>query len=322
MSSLDYFLNKIDSLQDIYQVTQKVAKLKPSALDKYKGYLKDLDEINERKTLKWIRDAHSQSNNRKSQNFERDVEDIVIEKFNKCMQDPKINQKISQKDISNYGSALKVLIKCYMSVFDGVSTITLKKSIPDKIFAKMIAETAIFVKPEIIEDIISGKGKYQNKQNDYASADNCEHQRAKSGQKVGSKVPGKEPGKDITLDDNTTPNRLLKTAIIQGMEQSSGNWKQFRNYVTCHIWGEPYDNRAFCSLVNLVLIPKAIYGLSDNHELVQKMLQQKSWDLYNHLQNEDEGLKFPFDYITNLSAPTLNNKEKKLYDELKWREFI
>ncbi len=77
----------------------------------------------------------------------------------------------------------------------------------------------------------------------------------------------------IYIDDNTYANHAIKRAISKNIE--------FENYITCHIWpGTPYDVRYHTQLANLVLIPRALAGLSDHFAGVIDVLKYRSWELY------------------------------------------
>lgn len=302
-TNLDFLIKKMQTENEDFKLATKKGSLAQGTLDNYGTYLRTLDSLNNGLTLTWIKEAREKSVDENSEEYDRDITEIVGDTLESYF---KGSPKIGIYEIDDVKAALKALTKCYLSIFDGVYAISMNNSISEEILAKMIAQTAIFVKPSIVEQFVTG-----NNGNAFASADNCEHQRKKPGQKKGDTIV--VGGKTVKLDDNTTPNRLLKKAIIDGMGQFKIDWKQFKNYVVCHIWGEPYDNRTFCSLVNLVLIPKAIYGLSDHHPFIQKILQQKSVDLYSYIP----GIKFPFNYLSNVSAPALSGD--KIYQDLKWR---
>lgn len=307
-TNLEFFLKKLSTENEDFLISEKKEDLSKGTIDNYCTYLRTLDSLNKGQTLNWIKEARSKSMTEKNADYDREVTEIVADTLDKFANS---NSKIGKYDIGDVRSALKILTRYYMSIFDGVYTVGMNKYISDEELAQMIAQTAIFVKPNVVRQVVNGENGYVA--NNYASADNCEHQRKKSGQKKGGTII--KNGITIKLDDNTTPNRLLKKAIVEGMDTTEIDWQQFRNYTVCHIWGEPYDNRAFCSLVNLVMIPKAIYGLSDHHPVIQKILQQKSYDLFSEIP----GIKFPYEYISTSLAPSLSNKEKEIYENLKWR---
>lgn len=307
---LEKLLANLEPIQSNFTIGER--KLEPGAIDKYKDYLRALDKANGGKTLSWIEKAHKATNDKKSGNFGIPVVDIVTETFNnfKGNRDTIENEKTSNIDL-----ALQYLTKAFLSFFDGEFSVAFNTYITDEMLANMVAETAIFASYDIVKSVVKGGKGY--KANEFASADNCEHRRKNVGEE--RREVKIEDGSQVTLDDNTIPNRKLKEAICKGLKLNSVKWNQFNNYVVCHIWDNPYDRRAFCSLVNLVLLPKAIYGLSDHHKLVKKILQQRSYDLYKTI----EGIKFPFEYLS-LPEPSLKGDEKKIYDSLesKWRELI
>ena len=78
---------------------------------------------------------------------------------------------------------------------------------------------------------------------------------------------------DIRIDDNTYANRAMKEAISKGIK--------FEDFEVCHIWpGTTYDERYHTLLQNLVLIPRALAGLTDHLDDVINMLKYRAWELY------------------------------------------
>lgn len=315
--NLDWYLDALPGIQEQFKITKKVNYLKDSSLELYKNYLKALDEHNNGKTIKWIEEAHAQSNNPKDKvHFELPVEDIVEAKF-----DNYVNglEKIDIYDVGDISSALKLLTKSYLSIFDGVYSVLYNRYIEDEALAKMIAETAIFVPRDVVREAVEGGINYPDN-NEYASADNCTHRRKRHNEKKGDK-DSHDP--NVILDDNTHPNLQIKRAICIGMNIPLSKTSLFKNYVVCHIWGEPYDKRAFCSLVNLVLIPKAIYGLTDHHDFIKRILQKRSIELFKKIK----GLIFPpyknYKPGERYIEPSFTKEEKIIYDNLNWRpDFI
>jgi hypothetical protein len=78
----------------------------------------------------------------------------------------------------------------------------------------------------------------------------------------------------ITFDDNSVANRAIKRAIGRP-------GKSVRGFETCHIWpGTCYDARYHTAIANLVLLPRALAGLSDHDTEIRAILQYRSYELY------------------------------------------
>ena len=89
----------------------------------------------------------------------------------------------------------------------------------------------------------------------------------------------------IKLDDNTSANIAIKRAVLKGMTSSYGipgkSQLLFGGFETCHIWDKTaYDEKYYSSLPNLVLIPRAIAGLTDHCDAVKDLLKYRSYDLF------------------------------------------
>jgi len=90
---------------------------------------------------------------------------------------------------------------------------------------------------------------------------------------VRERRPGTDDFEDVRLDDNTYANVALKRAI--------GNATTFVGFETCHIWPlSCYDVRYHTLVPNLVLLPRAIAGLTDHDEHVQECLQYRAFELF------------------------------------------
>lgn len=77
----------------------------------------------------------------------------------------------------------------------------------------------------------------------------------------------------IRLDDNSYANVAIKRAVGLG--------KSAEGFEACHIWPLTcYDERYHTAPANIVLLPRAIAGLSDHDSEIQKALQYRSFELY------------------------------------------
>ena len=87
---------------------------------------------------------------------------------------------------------------------------------------------------------------------------------------------GELRGKDIDgvrFDDNTYANVAIKRAT--GLRKSAVGFE------ACHIWPLTcYDERYHTAPANLVLLPRALAGLSDHDPEIQKALQYRAFELY------------------------------------------
>jgi len=127
---------------------------------------------------------------------------------------------------------------------------------------ELIARTALFVSPETANYL-----KENNENGEYSWRQNCKRKEASKGKK--GYVD------DVYLDDNTIANGAIKKAL--GYES-----KDFYEYEVCHIWYKScYDIRYHTSIVNLVLIPRAIAGLSDFDIDIVKLLQYRAYELFD-----------------------------------------
>lgn len=118
----------------------------------------------------------------------------------------------------------------------------------------LVAETAIWANPNMNEGT--------------AWFPNTRRYRAGQGEKRGQIVDG------VKLDDNTYANQAIKRAV--GIPNNC-----LVGFESCHIWPNTcYDPQYHTTIANLVLIPRAIAGLSDHDPEVQAVLQYRSYELY------------------------------------------
>lgn len=86
----------------------------------------------------------------------------------------------------------------------------------------------------------------------------------------------------IRFDDNSYANVAIKRALGLG--------KSAEGFEACHIWPLTcYDERYHTAPANIVLLPRAIAGLSDHDGEIQKALQYRSFELYGwHPEGVDQ----------------------------------
>lgn len=92
----------------------------------------------------------------------------------------------------------------------------------------------------------------------------------------------------------------------------------FSDYVACHIWDNPDDCRYYTSIANLVLVPRAIYGLTDHCEEVKAVLRMRATYLFREIDGID-GIAIPPQTYPPISQNALSNA-KKNYPYLNWRQ--
>ena len=115
--------------------------------------------------------------------------------------------------------------------------------------------------------------------------------RARSGEKRGTETP-----EGIRLDDNTFANRVPKAAL--------SHLGKFEGFAVCHIWPQTcYDERYHTMPANLVLLPRALAGLTDHHRAVEQCLQYRAWDLYGWHPDEHPQPEKPANYPDNWREP-------------------
>lgn len=128
---------------------------------------------------------------------------------------------------------------------------------------QLVAGTAIFAPLKAVQ-AVSGP--------DHAMYPYVRRARTSAGERRGQKI-----GR-VLLDDNTYPNRGIKTVLANCSGTPYYLWK---NWTVCHIWPATcYDTRYHTALPNLVMLPSAIAGLSDFYLQVLKDLQFRAWELF------------------------------------------
>jgi len=87
---------------------------------------------------------------------------------------------------------------------------------------------------------------------------------------------GEQRGKivdGVRLDDNSYANVAIKRALGLG--------KSADGFEACHIWPLTcYDERYHTAVANIVLLPRALAGLSDHDIEIQRALQYRAYELY------------------------------------------
>jgi hypothetical protein len=123
----------------------------------------------------------------------------------------------------------------------------------------LVADTGFWVSPEFHKRLLQDTG---------SAAVFPKVRRARGqGEQRGQIVDG------VQLDDNTYANIAIKRA--------AGLGKSAKGFETCHIWPRTcYDERYHTAIANIVLLPRALAGLSDHDIEIQKALQYRAFELY------------------------------------------
>lgn len=125
----------------------------------------------------------------------------------------------------------------------------------------LVAETGLWVHPDVHARIVRETGKA-------AMFPHVRRARIGQGEKRGDILDG------VRLDDNSYANVALKRAL--GLHRL-----QLEGFEACHIWPRTcYDERFHTVIANLVLLPRALAGLSDHDLEIQASLQYRAYELY------------------------------------------
>lgn len=147
----------------------------------------------------------------------------------------------------------------------------------------LIAETAIWANPKVHSRQIA-------KTSTAALFPTIRRARPGQGEKRGLKD-------GIRLDDNNYANVAIKRALGQHRTKIIG-------FETCHVWPKTcYDCRYHTAIPNLVLIPRALAGLTDHDRSVQAALQYRSYELYGWHPEEVPVPERPAGYPPNWLEP-------------------
>lgn len=126
----------------------------------------------------------------------------------------------------------------------------------------LVAETGLWANPAAHRRLVAenGTGTF------FPHTRRC---RAGRGERRGAVVEG------VYLDDNSYANHTIKRAIGVPRERLVG-------FEACHIWPRTcYDARYHTTIANLVLLPRALAGLSDHDPEIRAALQYRAHELYD-----------------------------------------
>ena len=125
----------------------------------------------------------------------------------------------------------------------------------------LVADTGLWVNPRLHQQLIENTASA-------AMFPQVRRARISQGEKRGKLPNGNR------LDDNSYANLAIKRAMGLGGGRAEG-------FEACHIWPLTcYDERYHTALANLVLLPRALAGLTDHDVEIQKSLQYRAYELY------------------------------------------
>lgn len=124
----------------------------------------------------------------------------------------------------------------------------------------LVADTGIWSNPAVHQRLLAQTGE---------AAMTPGVRRARAGEQSGDVIDG------VRLDNNTYANVAIKRAV--GLHRL-----QLEGFEACHIWPLTcYDTRFHTAPANLVLLPRAVAGLSDHDREIQSALQYRALELYD-----------------------------------------
>lgn len=130
----------------------------------------------------------------------------------------------------------------------------------------LVADTCIWVNPEFHNRLVRDTGSA-------AMFPKVRRARIGQGERRGQIVDG------VRLDDNSYANLAIKRA--------AGLGKSAVGFEACHIWPLTcYEERYHTAIANIVLLPRALAGLSDHATEVQTALQYRAFELYGWFPKE------------------------------------
>lgn len=155
----------------------------------------------------------------------------------------------------------------------------------------LVADTGLWVNPEFHQRLLRDTGSV-------ALFPNVRRARLGQGERRGQIVDG-----GVRLDDNSYANLAIKRA--------TGLGKSAKGFEACHIWPLTcYKERYHTAVANLVLLPRALAGLTDHDIEIQKALQYRAFELYGwHPEEMPQPVKpifYPAEWRDPLPDPAAN----------------
>lgn len=269
--------------------------------------LNSIDNNNAHQTAKWLNDIIKSSG--KPVKSATPIDD-ALNTFDNFF----ASKSHNPKTVSNWRTAFKDLAQVVLGFFYAnvwLDYVLTKK--PNIKLLDLLAACAIFASDNVVKDVISGVRGSNNPGNAFASWDNCLRVRNTY---VKSGTPLTLCKYNSLSDNNTYANRFIKTAILGsfGTKFSGYGHRCFADYEACHIWGNPTCPQYFSSIPNLVLLPRAIGGITDHFKPAQELFQYHSVQLFGLVHTCTIN---PL-CANNITKPT----RPKNYSSIKWRSII
>ena len=147
----------------------------------------------------------------------------------------------------------------------------------------LVADTGLWVNPEFHNRLVRDTGSA-------AMFPKVRRARIGQGEQRGQIADG------LRFDDNNYANVAIKRA--------AGLGKSAEGFEACHIWPLTcYDERYHTAVANIVLLPRALAGLSDHAVEIQTALQYRAFELYQWFPKDVPQPVKPEFYPSNWREP-------------------
>ena len=148
----------------------------------------------------------------------------------------------------------------------------------------LVADTGLWVSPDYYQRLLADTGSG-------ALFPSVRRARVGQGEARGQFVDG------VRLDDNNYANVAIKRALGLSGGAAVG-------FEACHIWPLTcYDERYHTLVANIVLLPRALAGLSDHDLEIQRALQYRAFELYGWWPEAQEQPVEPEFYPSEWRSP-------------------
>jgi hypothetical protein len=147
----------------------------------------------------------------------------------------------------------------------------------------LVADTGLWANPEFHHRLVRDTGSA-------AMFPKVRRARIGQGEVRGQIVEG------VRFDDNSYANVAIKRA--------TGLGKSAEGFEACHIWPLTcYDERCHTAIANIVLLPRALAGLSDHAVEIRTALQYRAFELYGWFPDGEQQPQKPEFYPTKWREP-------------------
>lgn len=257
-----------DALNEFCRQAADKKYLTPGSINSYKSYLNTLDSATGNQTIDWVKDAISQSSDYST------CINIIKQTFDSFNQSNPAAIPVGHK--SKLKSALVSFTTFIFGYFNAEAAILWGGIINEVQLAQLVADTAIFATLETVKAVKAGHiGRKENigKGNPYASWD-C----------MTSIRDSKNRGmiiNNLYCDDNTRANQAIKRAVLDGLKWGkNAQLSYFKGFEACHIYDCVKNPNYYTSIMNLVLVPRALAALTDHNDYVKKVLKYHVYLLF------------------------------------------